>query len=125
MVNRLVAGIKKDQSLLGQPGTKDTPFEAPPPVVLIIIDTVSRALQGTVNEDTQGLQTLVRYVEEIRGQFYSKPNVLLLHHPPEGNIDKPRGGGSLRNDVADVLNLKIIGECRPGRCYGAPVVDDQ
>jgi hypothetical protein len=104
-VQRLIEGIKYELSL----------FEYPvPPLRLIIIDTVSRAIQGNVDENGQmGMQTLLASVERIRREFHPIPSALLLHHTTASNPKKMRGSGALPDDVDAHVYLEILNQVNP------------
>lgn len=102
-VKRLVLGIKKQLAR----------FKVPPPVKLIIIDTVGWTM-GDWDENTQlGMGRLLRGARFLRLQFTPKAHVLLLHHPTASKPDKPRGSGALPDGLDARISLKVLHGVRP------------
>lgn len=71
---------------------------------LIIVDTLLRATEGLELENPGHAARAIAQLDRIREE---RPGatVVVLHHPPEGNQDKPSGSYPLRGNVDTILKV--------------------
>lgn len=73
------------------------------PVGWIIVDTLSRALNGGNENASEDMTALIGNADRIRED--TNAHVLFVHHPPQGE-NKPRGHTSLIGAVDTAISLK-------------------
>jgi hypothetical protein len=71
---------------------------------LIIVDTMLRATEGLVLEVPGEASRAIAQLDRLR-EARPGSTVVMLHHPPEGNQDKPSGSYPLRGNVDTILKL--------------------
>jgi KaiC/GvpD/RAD55 family RecA-like ATPase len=71
---------------------------------LIIVDTMLRATEGLVLEVPGEASRAIAQLDRLR-EARPGATVMVLHHPPEGNQDKPSGSYPLRGNVDTILKL--------------------
>lgn len=74
---------------------------------LVIVDTMMRATEGLVLENPGEASRAIAQLDRIR-EYNPRVTVLVLHHPPEMNPDKPSGAFPIRGNV-DTL-LKVVND---------------
>ncbi|MBR0797306.1 AAA family ATPase [Bradyrhizobium jicamae] len=86
------------------------------PVVLVIVDTVSRALAGGDENSPRDMGALVTTTARI--QERTKAHVLLVHHIPHDS-ERLRGHGSLLGAVDTTLSVSNSGDVRSAKVVKA------
>jgi len=74
---------------------------------LIVVDTMMRATEGLVLENPGEASRAIAQLDRVR-EANPGATILVLHHPPESNLDKPAGAFPIRGNV-DTL-LKFVNE---------------
>lgn len=75
------------------------------PPLLVVIDTLARAMTGGDENETKDMSRFVRHCDQIRHEIGS--TVLVVHHPDkEGK--RERGSSVLRGDVDVIMSLKEV-----------------
>lgn len=72
--------------------------------VLIVIDTLSRALPGAEENSARDMSGVIRHVDELRAR--TAACILLIHHSGKGESAKERGSGALRGGMDAMLEIK-------------------
>lgn len=75
------------------------------PPLLIIIDTLARAMTGGDENETKDMSRLVRHCDRIRHEIGS--TVLVVHHPDKDG-KKPRGNSVLLGSADVIMSLKTV-----------------
>jgi AAA domain len=84
------------------------------PVVLIVIDTVSRVLNGGDENSSKDMGALVANVALL--QETTGAHVLLIHHiPQDGNVVRLRGHGALLGSLDTVIAVEKAGSIRTAK----------
>lgn len=98
-------------ALLGYPASHWSPLLASYVKVaapsLIIFDTFSSLLPFVENieNDSATMKGLLRAIRNVKGDVPSA-TILILHHPAKGDNNRPRGSGSIGQDVDGYWSLK-------------------
>ena len=83
------------------------------PVRLIVLDTLSRMMQGGVDSDPKDMKIFLEHVEELRR--VTGTHILIVHHTGK-ETDRGMRGSSMLRDFADtVLEIKV-----PSKEEGGP-----
>lgn len=75
-------------------------------VVLIIVDTISRALNGGDENAPKDMGALVRTVGKLQDQ--TKAHILLVHHIPTDGSERLRGHGSLLGGMDTTIHVEKL-----------------
>jgi hypothetical protein len=78
---------------------------------LIIVDTLLRAAEGLVLENPGEASRAIAQLDRVR-EANPGATLVVLHHPPEGNPDKPSGSYPLRGNVDTILKVVNDGGIR-------------
>jgi hypothetical protein len=92
-----------------------------PPVVLIMIDTISRTFGGG-DENTSDMAAYVGNIGRIQAAFGGCAAMLVHHRPKDSNNDTPRGHGSLWG-ACDTIIMVEAGETKTARITKQKDVD--
>jgi AAA domain len=91
---------------------------------LIVIDTVSRALNGGDENSPKDMGALVATLAAIQAAFPSV-HVLLTHHVPADNVERMRGHGSLIGAVDAAFRVIKTEAARVAECTKSSDLEDE
>src|SRR4029077_17020549 len=79
-------------------------------VVLLIIDTISRALCGGDENSPKDMGAVIRTVGRI-GEL-TEAHVLCVHHSPADGANRQRGNSSLKGSLDTAIHVEKVGATR-------------
>lgn len=98
-LRRMSLTLASDRSVM-----EHAEFIAQHEIDLVVIDTMIRAAEGLVLENTSEAAKIIQQLDNLRS-LRSECTVVALHHPPESEPDKPGGAYPIRGNVDTILQL--------------------
>lgn len=98
-------------------------FIAQNKIDLVVVDTMIRAAEGLVLENTSEAAKIIAQLDNLRS-LRTGCTIVALHHPPESEPDKPGGAYPIRGNVDTILQLSTENGVRTLRTTKSKEGDD-